>query len=84
MVWYVSGYWLMHCHVAFHSEVGMAAILKVGNNNQMVKPPRGFPTCGNFFPSENDDSLGSGLSPHSRIIIISFILVAIISNFNYK
>ena len=51
---HIPGYWLMHCHVALHSEVGMIALLKVGDNDQMVKPPPGFPTCGNYNPSEND------------------------------
>ena len=40
----------MHCHVMFHSEVGMAALMKVGSDEDMPIPPKGFPTCGNYLP----------------------------------
>jgi len=44
------GWWLMHCHLAFHAEIGMAAILKVGTKLHVPPKPQNFPTCGAFLP----------------------------------
>lgn len=43
------GYWFFHCHFEFHMHIGMSAIFKVGNRSDMVRPPSGFTTCGNYF-----------------------------------
>lgn len=40
------GYWFFHCHVANHLEMGMGAVIKVGENEEMAKPPASFPKCG--------------------------------------
>ncbi|CAH1400298.1 unnamed protein product [Nezara viridula] len=42
------GFWLLHCHFAFHLEVGMAAVFKVGEKRQLPSVPYKFPQCGNF------------------------------------
>ena len=42
------GSWLLHCHLDFHSEIGMALIIKVGTDNDLPKAPKNWPTCGNF------------------------------------
>nr|XP_045603406.1 laccase-6-like [Procambarus clarkii] len=44
------GWWLMHCHLTFHSELGMAAVLHVGNPSDLPQVPQGFPACGTFMP----------------------------------
>ncbi|XP_013191002.1 uncharacterized protein LOC106135292 [Amyelois transitella] len=44
------GYWLFHCHIEFHVEVGMALVFKVGEHKDMVPVPRDFPTCGSYIP----------------------------------
>ncbi|XP_037083792.1 laccase-1-like isoform X2 [Pollicipes pollicipes] len=44
------GWWLFHCHMNFHAEVGMAIIFHVGEREHLPKTPRGFPTCGGFMP----------------------------------
>ncbi|XP_030746465.1 laccase-5-like, partial [Sitophilus oryzae] len=44
------GYWIFHCHIEFHAEVGMALVFQVGENGQMPPVPKGFPTCGNYLP----------------------------------
>lgn len=46
------GFWLFHCHIEFHVEVGMALIFKVGDYNQMRSLPQNFPYCSNFFPTK--------------------------------
>ncbi|XP_014291985.1 uncharacterized protein [Halyomorpha halys] len=42
------GFWLLHCHYAFHLEAGMAAVFKVGEDSQLPNVPFNFPKCGNF------------------------------------
>ncbi|KOC68923.1 Laccase-4 [Habropoda laboriosa] len=44
------GYWLFHCHIEFHAEVGMSLVFKVGEHEDMLPVPRNFPTCGNWQP----------------------------------
>ncbi|XP_071552768.1 LOW QUALITY PROTEIN: uncharacterized protein [Panulirus ornatus] len=44
------GWWLMHCHLTFHSEIGMAAVLHVGEPEDLPPVPQGFPTCSSFIP----------------------------------
>lgn len=43
------GYWLFHCHLEIHMHTGMYAILKIGNKTDMVPPPAGFATCGDYL-----------------------------------
>lgn len=42
------GFWLFHCHIDFHVEVGMAIVFKVGDYHQMRPTPKNFPTCYNY------------------------------------
>ncbi|KAG7171470.1 Laccase-like [Homarus americanus] len=44
------GWWLMHCHLIFHSEIGMVAVLHVGDPQDLPPVPEGFPTCSSFLP----------------------------------
>ncbi|CAK9821202.1 LCC4 [Anthophora plagiata] len=46
------GYWLFHCHIEFHAEVGMSLIFKVGEHKDMLPVPRNFPICGNWQPEK--------------------------------
>lgn len=48
------GFWLFHCHIEFHVEVGMALVFKVGDYNQMPKVPENFPTCSSFMPHSHE------------------------------
>lgn len=49
------GFWLFHCHIEFHAEIGMALILKVGDNDEMPPVPKRFPTCHDYVPQSKDD-----------------------------
>ncbi|XP_066583904.1 uncharacterized protein [Prorops nasuta] len=42
------GYWLFHCHIEFHAEIGMSLVFKVGDHEEMVAVPRNFPKCGDY------------------------------------
>ncbi|XP_004519811.1 laccase-3 [Ceratitis capitata] len=33
------GYWILHCHISTHSEMGMAAVIRVGDHKQMKTCP---------------------------------------------
>lgn len=43
------GYWLFHCHLEFHIEIGMGLIFKVGDHEELPPIPENFPTCGNWL-----------------------------------
>jgi L-ascorbate oxidase len=43
------GVWLVHCHLDFHSEVGMGFLLRVGTDSDLPKKPKGWQTCGSYF-----------------------------------
>ncbi|GFR97917.1 laccase [Elysia marginata] len=49
------GMWLLHCHLEYHAEIGMAVLLQVGDTSQLPPTPRQFPTCGNWQPEEELD-----------------------------
>lgn len=44
------GFWLIHCHFEWHLGIGMSMILQVGEHDEMVETPAGFPKCGNYMP----------------------------------
>ncbi|XP_011688158.1 PREDICTED: laccase-1-like isoform X2 [Wasmannia auropunctata] len=49
------GYWLFHCHIEFHAEIGMSLIFKVGDDKEMSPVPNNFPTCGDWKPSDENE-----------------------------
>lgn len=50
------GYWLFHCHIDFHAEVGMAIVFKIGENSDMPPVPENFPECNSFTPEIKEKS----------------------------
>ncbi|KAG7213871.1 hypothetical protein KM043_003079 [Ampulex compressa] len=58
------GYWLFHCHIEFHAEIGMSLIFKVGEHEEMLDAPKDFPRCGDWKLSnvrnkENRDKIAT-------------------------
>ena len=50
------GYWLFHCHISFHIEVGMALVFKIGEHSDFPPVPKNFPTCGDWLtPIEEEE-----------------------------
>lgn len=49
---FLLGYWLFHCHIEFHVELGMALIFKVGENDEMPPTPKNFPECNDWIPDD--------------------------------
>ncbi|XP_071494684.1 uncharacterized protein [Diadema antillarum] len=39
------GWWLCHCHMDLHQELGMAVILRVGDDADLPLPPDNLPVC---------------------------------------
>lgn len=64
------GYWLFHCHIEFHVEVGMALVFKVGEHKDMSPVPKNFPTCGSYMP-DNMLEHATTEKPKDDIISIS-------------
>ncbi|XP_065567197.1 uncharacterized protein LOC136031488 isoform X1 [Artemia franciscana] len=60
------GYWLFHCHLSFHVEVGMGLIFKVGEQEDFPPVPRNFPTCGPWLLNRED----ADLPPRSTSAIV--------------
>lgn len=50
---FFAGYWIFHCHIEFHVEVGMALIFKIGEHSDMPPTPEHFPKCGNYLPENH-------------------------------
>ncbi|CAG9808695.1 unnamed protein product [Chironomus riparius] len=74
------GLWLMHCHLDFHAEIGMAVILKVGEFDEMLPVPRGFPTCQDYSPSDEVFSSGSKVFISSLpILLLTCVLTNVFS-----
>lgn len=76
------GFWLLHCHIDFHVEVGMALVFKVGDYNQMTPLPPDFPTCSNYMPQPNGEHTEStknkppiSKSSIAEISFVAFILL---------
>jgi L-ascorbate oxidase len=42
------GTWMFHCHLDFHSEIGMGLLIKIGNQRDLPRPPMNWPQCGNY------------------------------------
>ena len=51
---FFSGFWLFHCHIAFHMEMGMSLVIQVGEVDEMPEPPKNFPRCGDWTPDTPD------------------------------
>ncbi|XP_065091239.1 uncharacterized protein LOC135712206 [Ochlerotatus camptorhynchus] len=78
------GYWLFHCHIEFHAEIGMALVLKVGDKSEMVAVPPNFPTCYDYTPdlgkqySGGQQALSAKKSAFQRLALAA-ITVALLS-----
>lgn len=53
IVTFVSGYWLMHCHLAHHQSDGMNLVMQEGEIQEMAPLPPNFPTCNNLRVNPN-------------------------------
>nr|CAD7446408.1 unnamed protein product [Timema bartmani] len=66
------GYWLFHCHIEFHVEIGMALVFKVGEHSDFPPVPRGFPQCNNWLPTEEDLDVSDPTTPKTTTSTITY------------
>lgn len=75
------GYWIFHCHIEYHVEVGMALVFKVGDHKQMLPMPKDFPTCSNYMPRFGNDTdqsnFASQKQPVSNCVTFATLLLAL-------
>ena len=48
---------MFHCHLEFHSEVGMALLVKIGNQKDLPTLPKNWPDCGDFSFDESNTAI---------------------------
>lgn len=87
----ITGFWFFHCHIEFHAELGMSAILQAGQPREMPKPPKGFPTCGSWRPEHRKNEVtkenqpatnaetSNGRSTTTLAVLIGFTGVTVIT-----
>ncbi|GJQ77051.1 Mco1 [Trypoxylus dichotomus] len=44
------GYWFLHCHLEYHTALGMGLVFQTGENDEMLDVPNDFPQCGDYSP----------------------------------
>lgn len=69
---------MFHCHFEYHVNPGMGIVLKVGDREEMPKPPTNFPTCGNYlqpFTGRASNTLSAVSFVH---YVIYFVCVLVI------
>ncbi|XP_025992935.1 laccase-1 isoform X1 [Solenopsis invicta] len=79
------GYWLFHCHIEFHAEIGMALIFKVGEDRDMPPVPNDFPRCGDWKPTgdENEGKTSTvSTIPEEKLPKNNEFLANVIKNFS--
>lgn len=64
-----SGYWLFHCHLSFHIEVGMGLIFKIGEDHDLPPIPPNFPKCGSWLPPVEDEEMDLSL-PKEKVPVV--------------
>ncbi|XP_035891289.1 laccase abr2 isoform X1 [Anopheles stephensi] len=64
------GYWLFHCHIEFHAEIGMSLVLKVGDSSEMLPVPANFPTCYDFKPKLGELGNGTGSTRFTTSLLL--------------
>ncbi|XP_071960009.1 uncharacterized protein [Antedon mediterranea] len=70
------GWWFFHCHLEFHVELGMALIVRVGEQSDLPPVPNDFYKCGNFLNIPGSVNCGHFVSSFniSFVIMMSLIL----------
>ncbi|XP_067668418.1 uncharacterized protein [Haliotis asinina] len=74
------GFWLFHCHVTFHSLLGMGVVIQTGEVSHMPRPPKDFPMCRSWqYTGETDGDMtfcsSGGRLGSSRAVIMLCIFM---------
>uniref|UniRef100_A0A182Q0P9 Uncharacterized protein n=1 Tax=Anopheles farauti TaxID=69004 RepID=A0A182Q0P9_9DIPT len=73
------GYWLFHCHIEFHAEIGMSLVLKVGDSSEMLPVPANFPTCYDFKPKLGELGSSAVSVPTARSALLPLALTFLVT-----
>ncbi|KAL8596342.1 hypothetical protein ACOMHN_067033 [Nucella lapillus] len=72
------GFWLMHCHIEFHNNIGMSLVIQVGEPNQFPPRPKNFPTCGSWKLSIDDDDGHKGSKTNGASATTSGVVTVVL------
>ena len=61
------GIWMFHCHIDFHSELGMSLIFKVGEQSEFPKLPDNFPKCSDWSTEPNTSSVTETTTTRTKV-----------------
>ncbi|XP_061193764.1 uncharacterized protein LOC133201995 [Saccostrea echinata] len=61
------GFWLLHCHLETHMNIGMAVVLQVGELYEMPELPSHFPKCSNFHLDSVSLPLSNSIKPDGTL-----------------
>nr|CAH7745046.1 unnamed protein product [Callosobruchus chinensis] len=79
------GYWIFHCHLEFHAEIGMAMVLQVGEKEDMKPVPKNFPRCGNYLPeflsNDTEQKTNSASKSTTLSVLVPLLLMMIFLHF---
>lgn len=67
------GTWLFHCHLEFHSEIGMAFMVRVGQTKDLPSLPKNWPQCGNYEFSGNGASKSTATTEKTVIFFVGLL-----------
>jgi hypothetical protein len=73
------GVWLFHCHLEFHSTIGMSVMFKVGTQSDLPKPPANWPKCGSFNFDAMSQSVQLSNSWRIKMNVLIINLAALIN-----
>ncbi|XP_014271530.1 uncharacterized protein [Halyomorpha halys] len=62
------GFWLLHCHITNHMELGMAMILQIGSPEEILNMCQTFRQCGHWY-----DLKGSSMDLKSPSFIVTLL-----------
>lgn len=70
------GWWLLHCHAAYHALAGMAVLIHVGTDSDLPPKPDQFPRCGPWPYQTSTSSTAPIWSTHHSIFIVFSLCVS--------
>ena len=73
------GTWMFHCHLDFHSEIGMSFLIKVGNLNELPKEPPNWPQCGDFIIKDSFEFTNHSNSIRMKLNFFVFYLILFVN-----
>ncbi|GAB0094395.1 Multicopper oxidase [Sergentomyia squamirostris] len=69
------GYWLFHCHIEFHAEIGMSLVVKVGEHDEMLPVPEHFPSCSDYTPPIVELEKSAAVITASLNLVVGIVVI---------